>query len=696
LTLRSKLLSIVVGLSLLSLGTVFYNGFGAWEQMSTTNVVSREIDHTNEILKVINDLLAERNLVGGAYAIADKDDKKIQKGLTGFRQSNNKAIQGFIKTMDGEIDALDAQSQSLLKSLPELSAKLAKLRKSIDGAFASDADERSPGRLRKWNAGFSNVIITLSHLRRNMTREPAVKDPIAGQYAEIGYTVVMLKHYLGLERATLVMPVQADIPLSPKVLRALLDYKGRMDILVGNLSYLVGTRNNEKLDTRLTALQKNLAQDYFNVRDELISAGSRGKPYKTSPQDLILLSETALDSLVNVLKESHSQSAQHLQQSSTSATTQLAAFAILGLASLVLIVASFYIVIGQVTSPIGKLVNAMSELSSGNHTVTIPATDRSDEIGEMAGAVVVFKENALENDRLAREKIEAENHAEEDKRKTMNAIADDFENSVQSTVEGVSSSSKQMQDTAKNMTTVIGDVGNKSESVNLASQTTAENVEAVAVAAEELSASIREIAEQVSKSTKIAGEAVTKSEHTNTLVEGMTTSAQQISEVIGLIQDIAEQTNLLALNATIEAARAGDAGKGFAVVASEVKNLANQTAKATENISAQVENIQSVTNDAATSVRDIGTTISEINEITTSIASAVEQQNAATSEIARNVQQVTDGTNEVANYITDISSSIGHAGTSSNEVMSSAVAISNQSSALNDQVSEFLKQVRSA
>jgi len=694
LTLRLKLLSIVVGLSLLSLGTLFYNSFGAWQQMRTSNIVSQEIDHTNTILNIIENILKERNLVGKSYAIADKNDQNLKVKLTELRQSNDTALQGFLKSMKDE--EIDQQSQHLLKNLLELTQKIGKLRKSIDGAFASDADGRSPGRLRKWNAGFSKVIMILSNLRRNMTREPAIQDPIAGQYAEISYTTQMLKHYLGLERSTLVIPIKTDIPLSPKVLSALLDYKGRMDNLVGNLSYLVGTRNNENLNKVLGKTKEILVDQYFNTRDRLITAGSRGKPYEISPENFIELSEKSLDSLMKVLKESHLQSNKHLQVSSNSARTLLIVFSLLGLASIALILASFYIVTIKVTSPLGKLVNVMTELSSGNHSIDIPDTERSDEIGEMAGAVVVFKKNAIENERLAKEKIIAEKQAEEDKRQTMNTIANDFETSVKSAVDGVSTSSAQMRNTAENMSGVIGNVGRKSENVNQASQTTSENVDAVSVAAEELSASIREIAEQVTKSTKIAGDAVAKSEHTNALVEGMTKSAQEISEVIGLIQDIAEQTNLLALNATIEAARAGDAGKGFAVVASEVKNLANQTAKATENISAQVENIQAVTNDAATSVRDIGNTITEINEITTSIASAVEEQNAATSEIARNVQQVSDGTKEVATYIVDISDSISHAGTSSTEVMTSASAISNQSTTLNDQVSDFLKQVRSA
>ncbi|MGO1117243.1 CHASE3 domain-containing protein [Rhodovibrionaceae bacterium A322] len=349
-----------------------------------------------------------------------------------------------------------------------------------------------------------------------------------------------------------------------------------------------------------------------------------------------------------------------------------------------------------IANPIRLMNEAMAKIAKGDLKTDVPGVGRKDEIGDMAEAVQVFRQNAEERVRLEAEQAQQEERALAEKKAMMNQLADDFEASVKGVVNNVSASSDQMRMTAESMTGVVGEASGKAGDVLQDSHSATDNVQSVSASAEELSASIREISTQVAKSTEIAGSAVSKSQHTNTLVETMASSAQEISDVVSLIQDIAEQTNLLALNATIEAARAGDAGKGFAVVASEVKNLANQTAQATENISSQVGSIQNVTNEAVVSIQDIGKTITEINEITTSVASAVEEQNAATSEIARSVQRAAEGTRNVTTNIGDISAAINQAGSSSQEVMSAASSMAEQSSELNRTVDSFVEKVRSA
>jgi methyl-accepting chemotaxis protein len=350
----------------------------------------------------------------------------------------------------------------------------------------------------------------------------------------------------------------------------------------------------------------------------------------------------------------------------------------------------------SITNPIARMTDSMGVLADGNLDAEIPAQDRSDEIGEMAAAVQVFKENAIRVKEMEAEQLEQEKRTEDEKRRMMNQMADDFQASVGGVVQTVSSASTELQSSAQSMTAISEQTSSQATAVAAASEEASTNVQTVASAAEELSSSISEISRQVSQSTEIAGTAVGAAEQADEMVQGLAMSAQKIGEVVALITDIADQTNLLALNATIEAARAGEAGKGFAVVASEVKNLANQTAKATEEISSQISGIQSATQDSVQAIQGITKTIGEISEIAGAIAAAVEEQGAATSEIARNVEQAAAGTGEVSSNIGGVTQAAGEAGQSATQVLNAANELSEQSELLKSEVDKFMTQVRNA
>jgi methyl-accepting chemotaxis protein len=349
----------------------------------------------------------------------------------------------------------------------------------------------------------------------------------------------------------------------------------------------------------------------------------------------------------------------------------------------------------SIVPPLLGMTRAMTRLAGGDHGVEIPATDKKDEIGLMARAVLVFKENMIKAKELAAKEAE-EVKARMVRAKRVDELTNRFDADVSMVLKTVASASTELQTTATSMSGTAEETSRQATTVAAATEQAATNVQTVASATEELSSSVGEISRQVAQSAKIAQKAVDEATETNATIEGLSEVADKIGDVVQLINDIASQTNLLALNATIEAARAGDAGKGFAVVAAEVKSLANQTAKATEEIGAQIAAIQASSNQAVSAIKGIGATIVEINDITTSIASAVEEQSAATQDIARNVQQAAAGTSEVSANIVGVTQAADETGAAAQQVLSASGELSKQSETLRGQVETFLSAIKAA
>ncbi|MEO0961928.1 MAG: methyl-accepting chemotaxis protein [Pseudomonadota bacterium] len=349
-----------------------------------------------------------------------------------------------------------------------------------------------------------------------------------------------------------------------------------------------------------------------------------------------------------------------------------------------------------ITKPLTVMTSAMEGLSNKDWSIDIPSLDRKDEIGAMAQAVQIFKTAGQDADRLQAEEAERETRAAEEKQQAMFKIADDFELSVGEVVEAVASTARDLKSTAQGVSSIAEETTAQSANVAAAAEESSVNVQTVSSATEEMSASISEMQQQVLRSRDVSQEAAQNVEQAAGQVTGLSDAANQIGDVLALIQDIAEQTNLLALNATIEAARAGDAGKGFAVVASEVKSLATQTQKATEQIRHQIEGVQSESKTAVAAIGSIRDVIAQVTEISQAIALTIEEQAAATNEIAGNAQQAANGTQEVSSSVLGVSEASQQASAASTQLLSSSNILAEQGETLRERMNAFVKQIRAA
>ena len=505
-----------------------------------------------------------------------------------------------------------------------------------------------------------------------------------------------MEYYLARGRGALLGEIlEATNPAElDEGVRRMGNYLGKYDDARQHYAKMMITSAEER---RLFEAVEPLQEAYRAETEKVISLmrqGNRAAAADTAikARDKFAVMIEAEEKVIAFNNQGSAEAMQHAQATFSSAKLLLGGAILIALAIGFM---SYGMVIKTVCSPIQLLSRVMGRLADNDLTTEVPGCTRKDEIGGMARAVEVFKRNGIERQAL-QEREMAEIAQREDRARRRDAATATFNQDVAGIMETVSSAATELDATSATLSSTAEEGARQAQAVAAGAEEASANVQTVASATEELSASISEISQQMTEARTVAGHANEESRRANQQIQGLVDSAQRIGEVVRLIQDIASQTNLLALNATIEAARAGDAGKGFAVVAGEVKTLASQTARATEEISRQITEIQGMTDAAVRGVQGISDVIDTMGGITTGIASAVEEQGAATGEIARNVNEVAASTHEISVSIEDVRSAVEQSRCVADDLSRAAATMTEQAERLKADVAGFLDEVREA
>jgi methyl-accepting chemotaxis protein len=688
------LTAAIVSLSAVGGGLAVYVAVTKYQTMEKVSVAQSRLDVVRAVGEIPRYMNPERgfatNILYGPPAVDPKMrtelNEKYRKQTDGARARMN-AIR---KNLSGGLD----DAAAVGSGIDALNLKFAALREAMDKAIDGPAEARKDAarKIVTDNAAFNNAVTSLldEQVRRMAQLDgdayrQAVYANIAWNLRDVGgYNASVHKNLVGANRAA----TEAE---KMEYSRS----QGRADQILMSLQEL---RGNPATPANVAAALDKMNEAYvtrFGKELKLVKDGAASGKYEHDVDTYFVESQRGLGSVVEVRNAFYDNAEQILGTAYSAAQFSF----VIALAGLIAVVAASAALITmvrrRVCKPIVDLTATMSRLASGNTSDEITGVERSDEIGAMAAAVRVFKDNMIEAERLAAEKA-AENDGKMRRAHVLDELTRAFEAKVTELVGGLSSASSIMEDTAQSMSSTATATNRQAAVVAAASEQTSGNVQTVASATEELTSSISEIGRQVAQSTEIAARAVENARRTGETARSLAEGAQKIGDVVTLIQSIAAQTNLLALNATIEAARAGDAGRGFAVVASEVKSLAGQTAKATTEISEQIASIQTASDQTVTAIQDVANVIAEIDQIGTAIAAAIEEQGSATKEISRSVSEAARGTQEVNSNITGVQKAADDTGSAAQQVLGAAEQLSSQSQELAGQVNRFLSEVRAA
>jgi methyl-accepting chemotaxis protein len=693
-SIRNLLVAAVALLALFGIGISGYVLRNASLERATASDAASVNETADMLLESAGQWARERGATNLALNAADPATDAQKATIANFRKLGDQPFELALVRMAARHFA---NKDQLIAGAKRAHEQLSAIRARADAEMAKPGSAREQTVVSQWAPTITALIAASQNLRVAAAME---EDDIQSRLSSLQnfkHFVWIMSEYLGRERAAVAALVASGKPMSSQDISNLAAFRGRLEVAWDYVqAYAAKSSAPSNIVAGTERVRESVFRRFEETRKGVYAAGLAGGSYPINSAEWFGQATKAIDDVIALSAIASQEAAKLAESAQRSSLNTLLVNAVLMAFSFLLGAGALWIVFNRIVRSIGQMTGAMSEIAEGNTSVAVPCVARRDEMGAMARALLIFKENAEKVRSMQAERETLERATRTEKAAAMNRLADDFEAKIGEIVKTVSSASTELEASARTLSATADRSQQLTTTVAAVSEQASANVQSVASATEELTSSVTEISRQVQESARMAGAAVDQARVTNDRVGELSKAASRIGDVVELINTIAGQTNLLALNATIEAARAGEAGRGFAVVASEVKALAEQTAKATGEISQQISGIQAATQESVHAIRDISGTIEKLSEVSSTIAAAVEQQGAATQEISRNIQQASQGTQQVSCNITDVQRGAGETGSASSQVLSAAQMLSGDSNRLKVEVSKFLDSVRAA
>ncbi len=660
MTIRIISASVSIALAALIMTVLAFDLF----KMQQSRFATEGARESSMMLSVLSSALTELSVERDLVYIALSSDAEASAALGDAIASSRGVVGEKLESLQSQIEAATwiEEPTAFIESLEQSQNVLSLFRDEADGQMATATADRDPVRVAQLPGDYTNIIISLRQIATRL-RPSDLSLPHQMVFLEkLEELTWSLFDYGGRERAALAL-----IVANPAVAELNLGHAAQMiDRAVMSWQEIQPYFKDSKLPPsileQLTKIRTDFFEDYWFLRDEITYLAQSGEPFPVSSDEFLKQSAVALASVSALQQIIEDEKFAFWSQQAQDQFMALMFYASVALIGLVLSAYFLFFMLRRVTGRINAMTGLMCKLAKGDTSIDLTGFQSRDEIGEMAQAVQVFRENAERVSELTAEREAQQRENEEALRREMANLTDSLEEAIKNTVVRVEDKSNQMKAMSQKMTAAVSQVQDQSQSATTVSLESAERMQKVASATNELAASISQVEGAAKDALGLSATAVEKAQKTNSTVTELMEAGGRIGEIVGVINDIAEQTNLLALNATIEAARAGEAGRGFSIVASEVKSLATQTVKATEGVAEQINSMQRITDETVAAIQDIGSTIDRMSEIAESIAASVNQQGSDTNAIAENIRvaaQDTEKVNSSISEVSDVSSSSG-------------------------------------